>query len=130
MTRLYINVSYTSPYFQRHKHILIQQRGILWSKRSCFVPYFEWKDLFQTLVPVEIGYDHLKQLQYDNATHFRAVKNIYSINHGIPIDPIYSKKVSLAKQRLDISWISASIPLFTIIISLYYNYITIKIENV
>jgi hypothetical protein len=65
------------------------------------------------MVPVEIGYDHLKQLQYDNATHFRAVKNIYSI------DPIYSKKVSLAKQRLDISWISASIPLFTIIIPLF-----------
>jgi hypothetical protein len=85
------------------------------------------------MVPVEIGYDHLKQLQYDNATHFRAVKNIYSINHGIPIDPIYSKKVSLVKQRLDISWISASIPLFTIIISLFTIIISpyyIKIENV
>jgi hypothetical protein len=113
MTCLYINVSYTSPYFQRHKHILIQQRGILWSKHSCFVPYFEWKDLFQTMVPVEIGYDHLKQLQYDNATHFRAVKNIYIHR------PIYSKKVSLVKQYLDISRISASIPLFTIIIPLF-----------
>ena len=128
MTRLYINLSYTSPYFQRHKHILIQQRGILWSKHSCWVPYFEWKDLFQTMVPVEIGYDRLKQLQHDNLSHFRAVNlsHFKAVNYGIPIDPIYSKKVLLAKQRLDISWISVLLVAFIVIMSLYY----IKIENV
>ena len=139
MTRLYINLSYTLPDFHRHKYILIQQRGILWSKHSCFVPYFEWKKVFQTLHPVEIGYERLKQLQYDNATYFRAVKNIYSINcvnsinrvnsinhvnsinrvnsidHGIFIDPIYSKKVLLTKQRL-----YTSISLLIIYIYLYY----------
>ena len=78
MTRLYINLSYTSPYFQRHKHILIQQRGILWSKHSCWIPYYEWKDLFQTVVPVEIGYDRLKQLQYDNLSHFKDIDSIYN----------------------------------------------------
>ena len=128
MTRLYINLSYTLPDFHRHKYILIQQRGILWSKHSCFVPYFEWKNVFQTLHPVEIEYDRLKQLQYDNATHFRTVKNIYSINrvNSInlidpvdPIDPIYSKKVLLTKQCLDISWISALLGASIVIISLY-----------
>jgi hypothetical protein len=78
MTRLYINLSYTSPYFQRHRHILIQQRGILWSKHSCWIPYYEWKDLFQTMVPVEIGYDRLKQLQYDNLSHFKDIDSIYN----------------------------------------------------
>ena len=132
MTRLYINLSYTLPDFHRHKYILIQQRGILWSKHSCFVPYFEWKNVFQTLHPVEIEYDRLKQLQYDNATHFRTVKNIYSINrvNSInlidPVDPIYSKKVLLTKQCLDISWISALLVASIVIISLYY----IKIENI
>jgi len=116
MTRLYINLSYTSPYFQRHKHILIQQRSILWSKHSCWIPYYEWKDLFQTVVPVEIGYDRLKQLQYDNLSHFRAV------NLGIPNDPIYSKKVLLAKQCLDISWISVLLVASIVIMSLYYIY--------
>lgn len=78
MTRLYINLSYTSPYFQRHKHILIQQRAILWSKHSCWIPYYEWKDVFQTMVPVELGYEHLKQLQRDNLLHFKDIDSIYN----------------------------------------------------
>ena len=136
MTRLYINLSYTSQYFQRHKHILIQQGGILWSKHSCWIPYYEWKDLFQTMVPVEIGYDRLKQLQYDNLSHFRAVNlshfravnlsHFRAVNPCIPNNPIYSKKVLLAKQRLDISWISVLLVASIVIMSLYY----IKIENV
>jgi hypothetical protein len=124
MTRLYINLSYTSPYFQRHKHILIQQGGILWSKHSCWIPYYEWKDLFQTVVPVEIGYDRLKQLQYDNLSHFRAVNlsHFRAVNLGIPNDHIYSKKVLLAKQCLDISWISVLLVASIVIMSLYYIY--------
>jgi hypothetical protein len=122
MTRLYINLSYTSPDFQRHKYILIQQKNILWSKHSCWIPYYEWKDVFQTMVPVEIGYDHLKQLQYDNLSHFRAVNlsHFRAVNLGIPIDPIYSKKVLLVKQRLDISWISVLLVAFSVITMLYY----------
>lgn len=116
MTRLYINLSYTSPYFQRHKHILIQQRGILWSKHSCWIPYYEWKDVFQTVVPVEIGYDRLKQLQYDNLSHFK------------DIDSIYSKKVPLVKQCLDISWISVLVA-FIVIMLLYFSHITLLYKN-
>jgi hypothetical protein len=104
------------------------------------------------MVPVEIGYDRLKQLQYDNLSHFRAVNlshfkavnlshfravnlshfkavnlsHFKAVNYGIPIDPIYSKKVLLAKQRLDISWISVLLVASIVIMSLYY----IKIENV
>ena len=108
MTRLYINLSYTSPDFQRHKHILIQQKNILWSKHSCWIPYYEWKDVFQTLYPVEIGYDRLKQLQRDNPSHF---KEIYSIYNGFI--------VPLEEKRL---YISPLLVAFGVIIMLYIQY--------
>ena len=117
MTRLYINLSYTSPYFHRHKYILIQQKNILWSKHSCWIPYYEWKDVFHTMVPVEIGYDHLKQLQRDNPSYFK------------DIDSIYSKKVPLVKQCLDISWISVLLVAFIVIMLLYFSHITLLYKN-
>ena len=112
MTRLYINLSYTSPYFHRHKHILIQQRGILWSNHSCWVPYFEWKDAFPMLIPVELGYDRLKQLQSENTTHFRT---IYSIYNGSLVP-----RVHLVKQRMDISKVGSLLVTIIVIISLYH----------
>jgi len=111
MTRLYINLSYTSPYFHRHKHILIQQRGILWSNHSCWVPYFEWKDAFPMLIPVELGYDRLKQLQSENTTHFRT---IYSIYNRSLVPHVH------VKQRMEISKVGALLVTIIVIISLYH----------
>lgn len=111
MTRLYINLSYTSPYFHRHKHILIRQRGILWSKHSCWVPYFEWKDAFPMLIPVELGYERLKQLQSENTTHFRTIYSIYNE----PLAPHVR-----VKQRMEISKVGALLVTIIVIISLYH----------
>jgi hypothetical protein len=111
MTRLYINLSYTSPYFHRHKHILIQQRGILWSNHSCWVPYFKWKDLFPILIPVELGYERLKQLQSENTTHFRTIYSIYN-RSSVPHVHV--------KQRMEISKIGVLLVIIIVIISLYH----------
>ncbi len=110
MTHLYISLSYTSLYFQRYRHYLIHQRGILWSKHSCWVPYYEWKDVFQTLIPVELHYERLKQLQRDNATNFKAIYSIY--NGPLPI----------SKKRLDMSWIGPLLITLILFASLYYRF--------
>ena len=110
MTRLYINLSYTSLYFQRHKYILIQQRAILWAKHSCWLPYYEWKDVFQTLVPVELHYERLKQLRRENLFHRKA---IYSIYNG---------PLTIPKKRLDMSWMGPLLIGVIIFASLYYRF--------
>ncbi len=82
----------------------------MWSKHSCFVPYFEWKDLFQTLVPVELHYERLKQLRRDNLSHRKAIYSIYNGPFPIP------------KKRLDMSWMGPLLIGVIIIASLYYRF--------
>jgi hypothetical protein len=49
----------------------------MWSQHSCWVPYYEWKDVFQTLIPVELEYGRIELLQRDNTHHFR---NMYKLS--------------------------------------------------
>lgn len=111
MTCLYISISYTSPYFHRHQYNIIHQKAVLWSKHSCWVPYYEWKDVFQTLIPVELGYEHIQLLQRDNTHHFR---NMYKL-----LSPP-SVKVPLAKQSLCISHVPVILITIIVLLSLYH----------
>jgi hypothetical protein len=111
MTCLYINISYTSPYFHRHQYNLIHQKKVLWSKHSCWVPYFVWKDVFQTLIPIELEYNHIEQLQRDNTHHFR---NMYKL-----LSPP-SVKVPLAKQSLCITHVPIILIIIIVLLSLYH----------
>jgi hypothetical protein len=60
------------------------------------------------VVPVEIGYDRLKQLQYDNLSHFKDIESIY--NGMVPQASLEEKCV----------YIGLLLCIFCVITMLYY----------
>ena len=82
----------------------------MWSKHSCWVPYYEWKDVFQTLIPVELEYRRIELLQRDNTHYF---KNMYKLSPP-------SVKVLSAKQYPCMSYVPVILVLTIVLISLYH----------